>query len=144
MNQNYAQTPLCVQAKYWFGTLMMLLALCSSLAISEVVWAAEGDITTVAGTGTFGYNAADDGGPATDAKLAFPIGVAVDSNGNLFIAHSYHHRIRRVDASGIITTVAGTGGGGYDAAHDGAPAEAASLNQPTDVAVDSEGNLFIF
>ena len=65
-------------------------------------------ITTVAGNGTFGFSG--DGGPATSAELDGPTGVAVDSAGNLFIADNLNSRIRRVDAAtGIITTVAGTG-----------------------------------
>ena len=68
-----------------------------------------GVITTVAGNGTYGYSG--DGGAATNANLHFPSGVAVDASGNLFIADSFNHRIRRVSTNGIITTVAGGGSG---------------------------------
>ena len=102
--------------------------------------AATGTITTVAGNGAFGFSG--DGGPATDASLRFPRGVAVDASGNLLIADASNHRIRRVDAStGVITTVAGDGGSGFSG--DGGPATSASLNLPAGVAVDALGNLFI-
>ncbi len=65
-----------------------------------------GTLTVVAGNGTVGFSG--DGGPATNASLGGPTGVAVDAAGNLFIATSNHH-IRKVDTTGIITTVAGTG-----------------------------------
>ena len=62
-------------------------------------------ITTVAGNGALGFSG--DGGPATAASLQFPSGVALDAAGNLYIADQNNHRIRRVDAGGTITTVAG-------------------------------------
>jgi sugar lactone lactonase YvrE len=96
-------------------------------------------ITTVAG-GRIGYSG--DGGAATNASLYFPVGVAFDAPGNLFIADQYNNRIRRVDTNGIITTVAGKrGGGSYSG--DGGAATNASLNYPTGVAFDAFGNLFI-
>jgi cysteine-rich repeat protein len=97
-----------------------------------------GLITTVAGTGVPGYSG--DGGAATSARLAFPAGVAIDAGGNLFIADTDNHRIRRV-SNGVITTVAGTDGTGY--AGDGGNATSALLNVPAGVAVDSAGNLYI-
>jgi CSLREA domain-containing protein len=106
---------------------------------------ATGVITTVAGTGTDGF--AGDGGAATSASLAWPHGVAVDAAGNLFIAARDNNRIRRVDAAtGLITTVAGSGPTGYDGgsfAGDGGLATSASLFSPSGVAVDAAGNLFI-
>ena len=102
--------------------------------------AATGIITTVAGNGTFGFSG--DGGLAIDASLNDPIGVAVDSAGNLFIADTFNQRIRRVDAAtGIITTVAGNGTFGFSG--DGGLATDASLSRPTAAALDSAGNLFI-
>jgi RHS repeat-associated protein len=98
-----------------------------------------GIITTVAGNGTFGYSG--DNGPATSASLASPNGVAVDATGNIFIADTYNHRIRKVDTNGIITTVAGNGTYGYSG--DNGPAINAGLFYPNDVAVDTAGNLFI-
>src|SRR5207302_590405 len=90
-------------------------------------------ITTVAGNGTQGFSG--DGGAATSASLYFPSGVALDGSGNLFIADSHNHRIRRVDAAtGIITTVAGNVTQGFSG--DGVAATSASLYYPSGVAVD--------
>jgi sugar lactone lactonase YvrE len=102
-----------------------------------------GIITTVAGNGNWDYSGGDgDGGAATNAGLANPEGVAVDSSGNLFIAEEGQHRIRKVDTTGTITTVAGSGCGGYFDG-DGGAATNACLNYPNGVAVDAFGNLFI-
>ena len=99
-----------------------------------------GVISTVAGTGSTGFSG--DGGPAAAAQFRFPIGVAVDGNGrNLYIADNQNHRIRRVDASGNISTVAGTGTAGFGG--DGGQATAAMLDDPVDVALDGAGNLYI-
>ena len=99
-----------------------------------------GVITTVAGTGTFGFSG--DGGAATSAKLNFPSGVFADGLGNLFIADSSNHRIRRVDGqSGVITTVAGTGTFGFSG--DGGTATSADLGYPSGVFADGLGNLFV-
>jgi uncharacterized protein (TIGR03437 family) len=97
-----------------------------------------GIITTVAGNGA--QTSSGDGGPATSASLA-PWGVAVDASGSLFIADPFNNRIRKVSASGIITTVAGNGTQGFSG--DGGPAISAFLNNPEGVAVDASGNLFI-
>ena len=99
-----------------------------------------GIITTVAGTGAFGF--AGDGGPAAEAELAFPLGVFVDRSGALYIADTFNSRVRRVDgATGLITTVAGTGQEGF--AGDGAPANQAALSRPEGVFVDRSGALYI-
>lgn len=98
-----------------------------------------GTITTLAGQGTFGFGG--DGGPASAALLDFPTGVAVDSNGNVYIADRENHRIRRVTPAGIITTVAGSGRIGF--AGDGGFAIDASFNLPHGVAVDAAGNIYI-
>jgi sugar lactone lactonase YvrE len=82
-----------------------------------------------------------DGGPATAARLNKPSGVAVDLAGNLYIADTNNHRIRKVAPGGTISTYAGTGRVGF--AGDGGPATAAQLNEPVGVAVDPAGNLYI-
>ena len=99
----------------------------------------DGVIRTVAGNGILGFSG--DGGPATDASLNFPQGVAVDAAGNLFIADAENHRIRQVSPDGVIRTVAGNGDYGFSG--DGGPATNASLSSPKGVAVDAAGNLFI-
>ena len=102
---------------------------------------ASGVITTVAGS-AFGFGYSGDGGQATAASLTLPYGVAVDNNGNLFIADFGDDAVREVNLeSGVITTVAGNGYYGYSG--DGGQATAASLARPADVAVSSSGQLFI-
>jgi uncharacterized repeat protein (TIGR01451 family) len=99
----------------------------------------EGIITTVAGSGTRGFSG--DGGAATSAQLSYPLGVAVDPHGTLFIADSGNHRIRKVTPEGIITTIAGNGIPGFSG--DGGRPTLAQLNYPTALAVDPTGNVFI-
>jgi len=98
-----------------------------------------GTISTVAGNGIWGNTG--DGGSATAAKVGSPHGVAVDSGGNIYIADNQFCCIRKVDTSGTISTVAGTGIPGYSG--DGGAATAAQLNYPTGVALDGSGNLYI-
>jgi len=108
------------------------------------VTAATQYITTVAGTGTGGYVAGQDGNPATSAEIYNPYSVAVDASGNFYIADYSNARVRKVTvATGNISTVAGTGTGGYVAAQDGGPATSAELNNPIGVTIDSSGNLYI-
>jgi len=95
-------------------------------------------ISTVAGTGVYGYSG--DGGAATSAQLRSPFALAIDPAGNLFISDESDYRIRRVDAkTKVITTIAGTGVGGYTG--DGGPAIAATFANPGGVAVDPLGNV---
>ncbi len=101
--------------------------------------APSGATTIVAGNGDGGYSG--DGGPATAARLFGPYGVAVDATGNLYIADSGNHAIRKVAADGTIATVAGNGTAGY--AGDGWSAANALLDFPYSVAVDAAGNLYI-
>jgi sugar lactone lactonase YvrE len=100
-----------------------------------------GRIETVAGNGLRGF--AGDGDSATKARLWMPYGLALDDEGNLYIADHSNHRIRRISPKGIISTIAGAGGlrGGYGG--DGGPAERARLYCPTSIAVGHEGRLFI-
>jgi uncharacterized protein (TIGR03437 family) len=100
---------------------------------------ASGIISTVAGNDGFGFSG--DGGPAISASFAYPSGVAVDASGSLFIADTFNCRIRKVSTSGIISTVAGNGNGGFSG--DGGLATSAELYNPGGIAVDASGNLFI-
>jgi len=96
-------------------------------------------ISTVAGSG--GYDYSGDGGSALSAQLRSPSGVAVDDTGHVYIADKYNNRIRKVDTSGKISTIAGTGGNDYSG--DNGPAVEAELSNPGGVAVDGNGNLYI-
>ena len=99
-----------------------------------------GTISTVAGTGTQGYNG--DGIPANTAQLSLPGAVAVDSVGNLYIADTWNNRIRKVDVStGMISSIAGTGFAGV--LGDGGPASMAQVNEPEGLAVDAFNNIYI-
>ncbi len=97
-------------------------------------------ITTVAGDGTFGY--AGDGGSGVNASLRHPESVATDAQGNVYVADSGNHRVRRVEiATGVISTFAGTGVEGSSG--DGTAASTAQLFQPSSLAFDSVGNMYI-
>jgi NHL repeat len=101
---------------------------------------AGGGIHTIAGTGAKGY--AGDGGPALQALLNEPFMCAFDAAGNLFVAEATNHCVRRIDtATGVITTVAGTGNPGYSG--DGGLATRATLNQPYSVQLDTNGDMYI-
>ncbi len=82
-----------------------------------------------------------DGGPAAKAELAWPEGVAVDAQGNIYIADTWNNRIRKVTPDGIIRTIAGSGDLGYGG--DGGPATAAQLRNPIGIAVDTRGTVYI-
>ncbi len=103
-----------------------------------------GNGTTTGSIDGEGGNPADDlgdSGLATNASLNTPTGLTVDAAGNVYIADSLNHRVRKVDTSGNITTVAGDGSDGFSG--DSGAATSAQLNTPTDVAVDVAGNLYI-
>ena len=97
------------------------------------------NINTYAGTGSSSYSG--DGAAATSAQINLPNGVATDRFGNLYIADQSNNRIRMVNTSGIISTIAGNGTSGFSG--DGGSATAAELSNPIDVAVDSTGNIYI-
>jgi len=99
----------------------------------------KGIITTIAGTGIYGYGG--DGGPATSAVISYPRGIAVDKAGNVYFSDSANRRVRKIDTNGIITTFAGNGGFGPPG--DGGPATDADLYWPQDLFFDSAGNLYI-
>ena len=96
-----------------------------------------GTITTVAGNGTAGFSG--DVGPATKAQLNLPYGLAVDKEGNLYIADYGNNLVRMVGPDGTITTVAGSGAEGYQG--DGGPAVKARLYAPRNLVLDAAGNL---
>ncbi len=98
-----------------------------------------GIVTSIAGTGTQGFSG--DGGLATSAELGRPEAIAFDAAGNLYIADSVNQRIRKIDTSGIISTIAGNGVDAF--AGDGGPAIAASLGFPIAVAVDFAKNVYV-
>ena len=99
----------------------------------------KGIITTVAGNGTAGFSG--DGGPATQASLNLPSGLAVDSKNNLYISDRSNNRVRVVNSKGIIKTIAGNGNDGYHG--DNMPALKATLDKPFGLAFDKDNNLFI-
>ena len=98
-----------------------------------------GEMSVIAGTGVAGFSG--DGGPASQAQLQFPGGVAVDESGNIFVADSGNNRVRRVDPAGVIRTIAGVGGPGYSG--DGGPAWRATLNWPLALALGADGSLYV-
>jgi streptogramin lyase len=97
-------------------------------------------IESMAGTDQVGDSG--DGGPARDARLNSPFGVVFDVSGNLFVADTFNHRVRRIDSkTGLISTVAGQGRKGFEG--DGNLATEALLNEPYGLAIDRDGDLFI-
>ncbi|RJP34146.1 MAG: hypothetical protein C4527_02550 [Candidatus Omnitrophota bacterium] len=98
-----------------------------------------GNINTIAGNGSTGFN--KDGIPATTASLNNPNGIWVDESGNIYIADTFNHRVRKIDVSGIITTIAGNGEFGYTG--DGLLATEARLNKPFGLFMDNSNNLYI-
>jgi hypothetical protein len=110
--------------------------------------APDGIITTLAGNSPVGTNPgavrggfSGDGGPAIDAQLSFPLDVAADGAGNVYIADWGNNRIRKVSNEGIITTIAGDGTLGYSG--DGCLGTRASLSGPSALAVDNAGNVYV-
>ncbi len=106
--------------------------------VIRMVSAATKKISTVAGTGTLGYNG--DNIPATSAQLNYPQGIAIDSAGSLYIADSQNFRIRKI-TNGVITTIAGTGQPGYGG--DGLYGSFALLSFPSSVLLDASGKVYV-
>jgi sugar lactone lactonase YvrE len=100
---------------------------------------AAGVISTIAGNGVYGFSG--DGGPALNASMYMPNGVAVDAAGNIYIADQYNYRVRKVALDGTISTFVGNGLNGYSG--DGGPASSASLSYLLALAIDSNGNLYV-
>lgn len=98
-----------------------------------------GIVTTVAGNGAAGFSG--DGGPALDASLSRPLGVALDAAGNLYISDWGNARVRKVDTSGVITTIAGRGVTGFSG--DYGPALDAQFSGISSIAVDKQGNVYV-
>jgi sugar lactone lactonase YvrE len=96
-----------------------------------------GAITTIAGAGTPGFSG--DNAPATAAQLNLPSALALDTTGNLYLADTGSHRIRKISTAGIITTIAGTGTQGFSG--DNALATTAAIDSPSGLALDSSNNL---
>jgi uncharacterized protein (TIGR03437 family) len=105
----------------------------------RIVDATTGIISTFAGNGTPGYSG--DGGKASNASLNSPAGLVADKAGNIYISDYGNATVRKVDTSGNITTVAGTGTWGYSG--DGGPANKAQLAHPVALAIDTAGNIYI-
>ena len=98
-----------------------------------------GAIYQLAGNARAGYSG--DGGPGLNAQLSSPVGLAIDSAGNVVIADSGNNRVRKATPGGVIVTIAGSGTQGFGG--DGGPAVSAQLSAPTGVAIDSAGNIYI-
>jgi sugar lactone lactonase YvrE len=123
----------------WMVTALAMVGLSASIGLAQAISRVQ-VIETFSGDGTPGFSG--DNGPATGAQLNNPSGVATDSAGNLYIADTANHRIRKVAVgSGNISTVAGTGTAGYSG--DNGPASAAELHSPAGIALDSAGNLYV-
>ncbi len=120
--------------RYFFVAMFLFASAASALAQT---------VTTIAGNGATGFLSGSyggDGGPATAALLYYPGGLGYDAAGNLYVADSRNHRIRKIDATGIITTFAGTGVTGYNG--DGGPATAAEMGYPESIVFDAAGNIY--
>lgn len=116
----------------WWISGLLLWAFCASSVFAQ-------QINTIGGDGSFGFSGDD--GSATSAQIADPLGVFVDQAGNVYIADTNNRRIRKIDTSGIMTTIAGNGSFGFSG--DGGQATSASLADPTGVYVDQLGNVYV-
>ena len=112
--------------KHWFYVILLLLPLVANAQ----------NITTISGNGNGG-----DGTPAISAHVYDPCGLVFDKYGNLYFATNLDNRVRKIDTSGVISTIAGTGSAGFNG--DSIPAITAELNQPVNLAIDTAGNIYI-
>ena len=117
----------------------LLLTMAVALSAAGTTQTFTGVITTFAGNGITG--SAGDGGPATNAQITHPYGVSLDRAGNVLIADTDNNKIRLVDFSGVISTIAGTGVRAFGG--DGGPASSAQINGPQGIAADTYGNVYI-
>jgi hypothetical protein len=121
--------------------LSTLISICAVLPLSigglgtPPAYAAAGDVSTLAGSGVFGFA----NGPGTTARFDLPSGVAVDGLGNVYVADTNNNQIRKIDSFGVVSTLAGTGGYGFV---DG-PGTTARFRHPFGVAVDGLGNVYV-
>ncbi|MBW1738671.1 MAG: hypothetical protein JRJ69_14260, partial [Deltaproteobacteria bacterium] len=108
--------------------------------MNNIIWKGDisGAVIPIAGNGTGGYSG--DGGPAIEAQLSYPKGIAVDPMGNIYFVDSGNECIRKVNPSGIITTVAGQGAHGYNS--EGVPVDEVHFSQPSDVTIDDSAKLY--
>lgn len=121
------------------AALLMVAALALLPGLAQIQVPGPYTVSTLAGTGTAGSEG--DGGPATEAQVNNPFGLAFDSSGNLYIADQLNNRIRKLTPDGKLSTIAGTGKASYSG--DGGEATSADLNHPCGIAIDSAGNLYI-
>lgn len=119
------------------ATLGLPFCLATTLLIADPAFAQT--VNAVAGTGVLGFSG--DNGPAAGAQLNLPIGVLVRRDGSILIADASNHRVRKIDAAGVITTFAGTGVSGF--AFSAASAALANLNRPSGLAEDQAGNVYV-
>jgi sugar lactone lactonase YvrE len=125
----------------WLRAIGFVVVVATFAATGAFGVSSNGTITTMAGTGVQGFSG--DGGPATSAQLRLTEGMAVDGQGNVYIADSHNYRVRKVSPGGTITTFAGKGAPGGAFPVDGSPATSARLDNPFGVAVDGQGNVYI-
>ena len=114
------------------------------LIFAGVAEAQIGSVSVVAGTGIAGFSG--DGGPAAKAQFNFPVGLAVDANGNIYVADQDNYRVRRIDANGVVTTIAGNtiiANGPGSISGNGGLATKAEIGVPVAVALDAADNLYI-
>ena len=123
-----------MSVSFWYGGVCLLFAACSFLHGSP--GSAVYGIRTIAGSDFNG-----DGRPAPAAILVQPEAIAFDAQGSIYIADPADHRVRKVDLSGRISTVVGTGRGAFYG--DSGPASIAQVNAPYDVCLDRLGNVYI-